>query len=284
MYYQTASEDDDEFDKSTRGGGAGSVWLSRGDGSGQRAIVDVSFSPSKSLTGMATAHMELFPGDAQPLYDERSVDGGVKLEYQFPMQPVPLSVIGNQFSDLDRYSRIRIYPHQSGLKIFEIFDSNSTRPRQRQWRALDLNRQEMFDAKGKLTRLIHYGAVPSKAYEEELKRYAQIGVLKVTPTTTGYASYRVYDYDTAGKERLTFVCWQHDVPSNKPLRHFPWWTPDPTPKRSREETLIYGMKNVANRCGTPDGKMVVQGLAAIDSYMAKTYGYDVEKLSYGEAR
>jgi hypothetical protein len=44
------------------------------------------------------------------------------------------------------------------------------------------------------------------------------------------------------------------------------------------------MKNVANRCGTPDGKMVIQGLAQIDAYMAKHYGYDVEKLSYGVAQ
>ncbi|HBS63177.1 MAG TPA: hypothetical protein DEB32_10770, partial [Stenotrophomonas sp.] len=80
--------------------------------------------------------------------------------------------------------------------------------------------------------------------------------------------------------------WQHDVPSNRPLHRFPWWTPDsaPTPTRGREAALIYGMKNVANRCGRPDGTMLIQGMGPINTYMATQFGYDVEQLVYDKGR
>lgn len=269
-----------EAPDATPRGGEGTVWLSRGGERSQRARVVISLSPAKSLTDVSTKDMDLFQSDAQSLYEERSPDGGQQLKYRFPVQPVPLTVIDDQFTTIDRYDRLRSYRHRSGLQIAEFFNANSRTPRQRQWRSLDLNRQEMFDSSGRLTRVIHYGAAPRDAYKDDLRGYAERGVLRLTPTTSGYASYRVYDYDAKGRESLVFVCWQHDAPSNKPLRHFPWWTPEPGPKRSREEALVYGMKNVANRCGRPDGTMVIQGLAQIDAYMAKTYGYDVDKLSY----
>jgi len=264
--------------------GQGNAWLDATGPGGGRKGVFFGFFKTKGIYSLSTEYMDFAAYDAQPLYKELSSDGFKKLQYDFPNQRVPLSVIDDQFASLDKYPRVRTYPHRSGFTVMEFFDANRRAPRQRQWRGADLNRQEMYGADGRLTRVIHYGGVSQEVAREDLKRYAEIGVLKVTPTTSGYASYRVYDYDAKGKESLVFVCWQHDVPSNKPLRHFPWWTPDPTPKRSKEDALIYGMKNVANRCGTPDGKMLIQGLAQINAYMAKQYGYDVEKLSYDEVR
>lgn len=260
--------------------GQGNAWYPNADQPGQRANVLFSFLPGTGVISLSTADMRLVPADAQQLFQERSSDGQAKLRYDFPAKPVPLSAIDGRFVSVGNYARVRTYPHRSGLDISELFDADKRMPRQRQWRGLDLNRQEMFDSSGRLTRVIHYGAAPRDAYKDDLRGYAERGVLRLTPTTSGYASYRVYDYDAKGRESLAFVCWQHDAPSNKPLRHFPWWTPDPGPKRSREEALVYGMKNVANRCGRPDGTMVIQGLAQIDAYMAKTYGYDVDKLSY----
>ncbi len=277
-----ADDDTASQPPSARGRGQGNAWLKDKDARRQEALFN--FIPKQGIYTFATHDMGFATFDAQPPYEQRSTDGSAKLAYDFPTQPVPLSVIDDQFASLDRYPRIRTYPHRSGSTVMEFFDANRRAPRQRQWRGADLNRQEMYGANGKLTRVIHYGGMPQEVAREDLKRYAESGVLKVTPTTSGYASYRVYDYDATGRERLVFVCWQHDVPSNRPLRHFPWWTPDPTPKRSKEDALIYGMKNVANRCGTPDGKMLIQGLAQINAYMAKQYGYDVEKLSYDDVR
>lgn len=260
--------------------GQGNAWYADADRPGQRADVLFSFLPGTGLISLSTSDMRLVPADAQPVFQAHSSDGQARLRYDFPGKPVPLSAIDDRFVSVGGYARVRTYPHRSGLQISEVFNAGKRTPRQRQWRGLDLSRQEMFDSSGRLTRVIHYGAAPRDAYNDDLRAYAERGLLRLTPTTTGYASYRVYDYDAKGKESLAFVCWQHDGPSNTPLRHFPWWTPDPAPKRSKEEALIYGMKNVANRCGTPDGTMVVQGLAQIDAYMAKTYGYDMEKLSY----
>jgi hypothetical protein len=280
-------EEDDGLDARDAPGewrGQGNAWLDVTGPGAERKGVFFGFFKTKGIYSLSTEYMGFAAYDAQLFYKELSSNGSKKLQYDFPTQPVPLSVIDDQFASLDKYPRIRTYPHRSGSTVMEFFDANRRAPRQRQWRGADLNRQEMYGADGRLTRVIHYGGMSQEVAREDLKRYAESGVLKVTPTTSGYASYRVYDYDAKGKERLVFVCWQHDVPSNKPLRHFPWWTPDPTPKRSREDALIYGMKNVANRCGTPDGKMLIQGMGPINTYMAKQYGYDVEKLSYDQVR
>ncbi|MCF7750824.1 hypothetical protein KQ945_08700 [Bacillus subtilis subsp. subtilis] len=276
--------DDDAAPRQAQPRGQGNVWFNGTGAAARRQEALFNFIPDQGLYTLATGNMTFASFDAQPLYKERTQGGHAKLQYDFPLRPVPLTVIDDGFATLERYPRVRTYPHRSGLQVLEIFDANRRAPRQRQWRTLDLSRQETYNAKGALVQVVHYGAAPRDAYPEDLKRYAQSGVLKLTPTTNGYASYRVYDYDAAGEESLVFVCWQHDVPGNKPYRHFPWWTPDPAPKRSKEEALIYGMKNVANYCGTPDGKVVVQGLSAIDSYMAKHYDYGVEKLSYDAAR
>ncbi|RYY12365.1 MAG: hypothetical protein EON55_12405 [Alphaproteobacteria bacterium] len=91
--------------------------------------------------------------DAQPLYAERSTSGGAKLRYSFPDQAVPLSAMDNKFANLERYPRIKMYSHRSGMVIYEMFDAGARTPRQRQWRALDLSRQEFYSGNGKLTRV-----------------------------------------------------------------------------------------------------------------------------------
>jgi hypothetical protein len=261
--------------------GGGTAWPSVYVPQRERASVYFGFTNKKGITRLYTENMGLAAYDAQPPYKELLRDPNRKLTYHFP-QPAPLSVIDDHFATLDKYARVRRYPHQSGLNVVEFFDANSRTPRLRQWRSVELSRQETYNAEGKLVQVIYSGGRALKVYPEDLRRYAERGVLKVTPTRSGYASYRVYTYDANGQESLTFVCWQHDVPSNTPLHHFPWWTPDPAPKpkRGREAALIYGMKNVANRCGKPDGTMLVQGMGPIDTYMATQFGYDVEQQRY----
>ncbi|KOQ67963.1 hypothetical protein ABW44_19665 [Stenotrophomonas maltophilia] len=126
--------------------------------------------------------------------------------------------------------------------------------------------------------MILSGPVSGDAYTENLRAYAEKGVLKLTPLTNGYSSYRVYDYDAAGKESLSFVCWRYEVSTNKPYAHFPWWEPDPRPKRSREAELQYGRTQVGTRCGTPDGKMIVEGMGPVKKLMETKYGFGTTKL------
>ncbi|KAG1253466.1 hypothetical protein G6F68_011324 [Rhizopus microsporus] len=192
---------------------------------------------------------------------------GEVLRYTFPAEAVPLSAAGAQFSGIGGYTRVRSYQHRTGSEIYEIFAPRAKYPRERQWRTLDLNRQENYDAKGKLTRVILSGPVSGDAYTENLRAYADKGVLKLTPLTSGYSSYRVYDYDAAGRETLSFVCWRYEVSTNKPYAHFPWWEPDPRPKRSREAELQYARTQVGTRCGTPDGKMSVEGMGPVKKLM-----------------
>ncbi|QIO87642.1 hypothetical protein G9274_001327 [Stenotrophomonas rhizophila] len=265
--------------------GQGTAWPSASVPQHERKLVYFGFTNKAGILGLYTENTGLAAYDAQPPYKELLRDPSRKLRYDFP-QPVPLSVVDDHFATLDKYPRVRRYPHQSGLNVIEFFDGNSRTPRLRQWRSVELSRQETYNAEGKLVQVIYSGGRALKVYPEDLRRYAESGVLKVTPTRSGYASYRVYTYDASGKESLTFVCWQHDVPSNRPLHRFPWWTPDPapTPTRGREAALIYGMKNVANRCGRPDGTMLIQGMGPINTYMATQFGYDVEQLVYDKGR
>ncbi|WP_433925663.1 hypothetical protein [Stenotrophomonas nematodicola] len=265
--------------------GQGTAWPSASVPQRERLSVYFGFTNKAGILGLYTENTGLAAYDAQPPYKELLRDPNRKLRYDFP-QPVPLSVVDDHFATLDKYPRVRRYPHQSGLNVIEFFDGNSRTPRLRQWRSVELSRQETYNAEGKRVQVIYSGGRALKVYPEDLRRYAESGVLKVTPTRSGYASYRVYTYDASGKESLTFVCWQHDVPSNRPLHRFPWWTPDPapTPTRGREAALIYGMKNVANRCGRPDGTMLIQGMGPINTYMATQFGYDVEQLVYDKGR
>ncbi|PTA76302.1 hypothetical protein C9416_18000 [Stenotrophomonas sp. Nf4] len=173
---------------------------------------------------------------------------------------------------------MREYLHRSDSRIFEVFGPQAKHPSERQWRTLDLNRQENYDAKGKLTRVILSGPVSGDDYTENLRAYAEKGVLKLTPLTNGYSSYRVYDYDAAGRETLSFVCWRYEVSTNKPYAHFPWWEPDPRPKRSREAELQYARTQVGTRCGTPDGKMSVEGMGPVKTLMETKYGFGTTKL------
>ncbi|KAG1204987.1 hypothetical protein G6F35_011946 [Rhizopus arrhizus] len=94
-------------------------------------------------------------------------------------------------------------------------------------------------------------------------------------------SYRVYDYDAAGRETLSFVCWRYEVSTNKPYAHFPWWEPDPRPKRSREAELQYARTQGGTRCGTPDGKMSVEGMGQVKKLMETKYGFGTTKLGAG---
>lgn len=263
--------------------GSGTKWL-RGLGKGERASVAFRFSAANTLTHLQTTDPNVFKGDAQALYADRAQDDGVVTRYSFPVHPVPLSLVGNDFAGLDRYPRIRSYRHRDGSQISELFDAGARTPRQRQWRGVDLSRQEMYGADGKLTRVIQFDRQGGEGDgRDTLKAYVEPGVLKVTPATIGPSSYRVYDYNAQGKESLVFVCWEYDVRDGRPSEHFPWWTPDPQPRYDRH-VRRFGKGHYAHECGTPDGTMLVKGYYRIKKYMAVTYGYDVEKLSYDEGR
>ncbi|AWH52943.1 hypothetical protein C1924_07010 [Stenotrophomonas sp. ESTM1D_MKCIP4_1] len=184
------------------------------------------------------------------------------------------------FEGITDYTRVREYRHRSHKRIFEFFGPGAKHPHERQWRMLDLNRQENYDKSGKLTRVILSGPVPADGYTENLRAYAEKGVLKLTPLTSGYSSYRVYDYDATGKESLSFVCWRYEVSTNKPYAHFPWWEPDPRPKRSREAELQYGRTQVGTRCGTPDGKMTVEGMGPVKKLMETKYSFGTSKIGF----
>ena len=204
---------------------------------------------------------------------------GKELNYTFPGERVSPDVLKGQFDGVIAYARVREYFHRTGQRVFEIFAPGVKYPRERQWRTLDLNRQENYDANGKLTRVILSGPVSDDdGYTENLRAYAEKGILKLTPLTSGYSSYRVYDYDAAGKETLSFVCWRYEVSTNKPYAHFPWWEPDPRPKRSREAELQYARTQVGTRCGTPDGKMSVEGMGPVKTLMETKYGFGTTKL------
>ena len=252
-------------------------YVNRGNGVGYDSLV-FQMSDARGVTQLHGSNFGIVPSDATPLFEQRSKDGSRELSYTFTRERVPPEVMEGLLVGLTRYTRVRGYEHQSGQKIFEIFSPGAKHPRERQWRTLDLNRQENYDAKGKLTRVILSGPVSGDAYTENLRAYAEKGFLKLTPLTSGYSSYRVYDYDAAGKETLSFVCWRYEVSTNKPYAHFPWWEPDPRPKRSREAELQYGRTQVGTRCGTPDGKMVVEGMGPVKKLMETKYGFGTTKL------
>jgi len=260
------------------------AWTANGymyvDVANRRREVAISFhgSDRQGLQGVQDSSAAIVPSDATTLFAQRSRDVQQKLEYTFPGERVPMELATGLFEGVTKYSRVREYRHRSHSRIFEVFAPGSSRPRERQWRTLDLNRQENYDANSKLTRVILSGPVSGDAYTENLRAYAEKGVLKLTPLTNGYSSYRVYDYDAAGKETLSFVCWRYEVSTNKPYAHFPWWEPDHRPKRSREDELQYGRTQVGTRCGTPDGKMIVEGMGPVKKLMETKYGFGTTKL------
>ncbi|HDS1675232.1 hypothetical protein [Stenotrophomonas forensis] len=258
---------------------SGSIYI--GDAN-QRTRIGSMFHGSEKggISGIEDYSFVIAPADATALFAERSQDGQQKLVYRFPGERVPMEVATGLFEGITDYTRVREYRHRSHSRIFEIFSPGAKHPRERQWRTLDLNRQENYDAKGKLTRVILSGPVSGDAYTENLRAYADKGVLKLTPLTSGYSSYRVYDYDAAGRETLSFVCWRYEVSTNKPYAHFPWWEPDPRPKRSREAELQYGRTQVGTRCGTPDGKMSVEGMGPVKKLMETKYGFGTTKLGF----
>lgn len=263
--------------------GSGTKWL-RGSGKGERVSVVFRFSAANALTSLQTTDANLFKRDAQALYAERAQGEGAITRYSFPVQPVPLALVGNEFSGLERYPRVRRYSHRNGSQIVELFNAGARIPRQRQWRNGDLNRQEMYAADGKLTRVIQFDRQRGEDDgRDALKTYAESGVLNVTPITSGPSSYRVHDYNVQGKARLVFVCWEYDVRDDSPSEHFPWWTPDPQPRGDKRVTR-FGKGYYATRCGTPDGAVLVTGYDRIKRYMAATYGYDTEKLSADDVR
>jgi hypothetical protein len=261
--------------------GQGVVYLK--DGGADQILREVHFDSNEKhgLVRLKSYSATIAPFDMSPVFSQRASRQGEVLRYTFPAEAVPLSAAGAQFSGIGGYTRVRSYQHRSGSEIYEIFAPGAKHPRERQWRTLDLNRQENYDANGKLTRVILSGPVSDgDGYTENLRVYAEKGVLKLTPLTSGYSSYRVYDYDAAGKETLSFVCWRYEVSTNKPYAHFPWWEPDPRPKRSREAELQYGRTQVGTRCGTPDGKMVVEGMGPVKKLMETKYGFGTTKLGF----
>lgn len=245
-----------------------------------KQVVGIRFhgSEKRGLVGVQSASASLVPSDATPIFAQRSHEVSQEVRYTFPGERVPPELAKGLFEGITGYTRVREYYHNTGQRIFEIFSPGAKHPRERQWRTLDLNRQENYDASGRLTRVILSGPVSGDAYTENLRAYAERRVLKLTPLTSGYSSYRVYDYDAAGKETLSFVCWRYEVSTNKPYAHFPWWEPDPRPKRSREAELQYGRTQVGTRCGTPDGKMVAEGMGPVKKLMETRYGFGTTKL------
>lgn len=258
--------------------GQGVVYLK--EGGADHTVREVHFDSNEEhgLVRLKSYSAAIAAFDMTPIFSQRASGHNQELRYTFPAEAVPLRAAGDQFSGIVGYTRVRNYQHQSGQRIFEIFSPGAKHPRERQWRTLDLNRQENYDASGKLTRVILSGPVPADGYTENLRAYAEKGVLKLTPLTNGYSSYRVYDYDATGKESLSFVCWRYEVSTNKPYAHFPWWEPDPRPKRSREAELQYGRTQVGTRCGTPDGKMIVEGMGPVKKLMETKYGFGTTKL------
>lgn len=262
------------------------AWFVNGDvkvikSDNERAVGVTAFfagSEKKGLKGIRDFSFAIVPDDVTALFAERSQDGQQEMFYRFPGERVPIDLATGLFEGITDYTRVREYRHRSHSRIFEVFSPGAKHPRERQWRTLDLNRQENYDANGKLTRVILSGPVPADGYTENLRAYAEKGVLKLTPLTNGYSSYRVYDYDATGKESLSFVCWRYEVSTNKPYAHFPWWEPDPRPKRSREAELQYGRTQVGTRCGTPDGKMIVEGMGPVKKLMETKYGFGTTKL------
>ncbi|MBH1837681.1 hypothetical protein I5T88_17560 [Stenotrophomonas maltophilia] len=238
-------------------------------------------SEKRGLRGVESASFSMAPSDATAVFAQRSQEPTNKLKYRFPGERVPAEIAKGLFEGITDYTRVREYYHRSHRRIFEVFGPGAKQPHERQWRTLDLNRQENYDANGRLTRVILFGPVPgSGGYTENLRAYAEKGVLKLTPLTSGYSSYRVYDYDAAGNETLSFVCWRHEVSTNKPYAHFPWWEPDPRPKRSREAELQYGRTQVGTRCGTPDGRMIIEGMGPVKKLMETRYGFGTTKLGF----
>lgn len=263
------------------------AWIASGymyvDGANGRREVAITFhgSDRQGLLGVRDSSMTVVQSDATALFAQRSRDPRHKLRYTFPGERVPMELATGLFEGVTDYTRVREYYHRSHRRIFEVFGPGAKQPHERQWRTLDLNRQENYDANGRLTRVILFGPVPgSGGYTENLRAYAEKGVLKLTPLTSGYSSYRVYDYDAAGNETLSFVCWRHEVSTNKPYAHFPWWEPDPRPKRSREAELQYGRTQVGTRCGTPDGRMIIEGMGPVKKLMETRYGFGTTKLGF----
>ncbi|WP_414552894.1 hypothetical protein [Stenotrophomonas forensis] len=277
---ESAEQEDVDFGTEATDG----AWYAQGDfffnGASIHHRIGASFqmSDKRGLTGIQSKSFAIASSDSTPVFEQRSRDEGRELNYTFPGERVSPDVLKGQFDGVTAYTRVREYFHRTGQRIFEIFAPGAKYPRERQWRTLDLNRQENYDANGKLTRVILSGPVSGDAYTENLRAYAEKGVLELTPLTSGYSSYRVYDYDAAGRETLSFVCWRYEVSTNKPYAHFPWWEPDPRPKRSREAELQYARTQVGTRCGTPDGKMSVEGMGPVKKLMETKYGFGTAKL------
>lgn len=62
--------------------------------------------------------------DVQLFYEQCSMDGSVKLVYDFLIQFVLFLVIDDQFVLFDRYLCICIYLYCSGFMVMEFFDVN----------------------------------------------------------------------------------------------------------------------------------------------------------------
>ena len=252
-------------------------YVNSSNGVGYDSLV-FGMSDARGIEYFETTNFSVASSDVTPVFAHRSQEASHKLRYTFTGERVPPDLAKGLLEGVVGYARVRQYYHSTGQRVFEVFAPGAKYPRERQWRTLDLNRQENYDTSGKLTRVILSGPAPADGYTENLRAYAEKGVLKLTPLTNGYSSYRVYDYDATGRESLSFVCWRYEVSTNKPYAHFPWWESDPRPKRSREAELQYGRTQVGTRCGTPDGKMIVEGMGPVKKLMETKYGFGTTKL------
>jgi hypothetical protein len=208
----------------------------------------------------------------------RTPKGERDMFYIFP-DYTPPSILQEGMAGIYKHHRVlRTTWGEKGAALFEEFLPNSHQLNRRSWYGLEGGYRDEFYKNGRLTRAINRSyALEDAGYKEDLRRYADIGVLKVTPSDRFHENYRLYEYDEKGNETFKLMCWDHDTHKNAPWKKFPWWQPEAkTMTESQEET--YRQNNVSMRCGTPDGQNVLPAMdITIDQYMKKTY-------SFGEMR
>lgn len=208
-----------------------------------------------------------------------------KVTYHFPTQPVPLEMLGDGFSRISEYERVRVSDFRYGV-MDERFEAGRTTPSRRVWTdPRSVFREERLDENGRIRRAINrYYPFEDRGYAENLRAYAEKGVLKVTPTQ-GYGSYRMYEYDEAGVESLVMVCWRYQAKFTKLVDPLPWWTG--TKRSAAMEKMLKAPRDndIQTACGAPDGSKVVADNEywAMD-YFRKTYDYARMRYSYREPR
>lgn len=165
-------------------------------------------------------------------------------KYEFPFPPVPVSIVQNIEKHLYDYPRRRITMVTSGIDLIEYFKPHQHEVRERFYvgpggRTL---RQEVYDAAGRLKRVINLGFVgkykDSGGFYDEDLAHAQISLrLKDNKLL-----YRVWDYDATGKAKLVAIGWNRRTGSaysgtnNLDIIQMAFGTPDGKQRwKSKEE-------------------------------------------------